>query len=104
MLIRNPEYFYWVFDLATLKRPKTKAVLRKELTSALRVSKKKERRLDILRIFKRKEMLRIGVRDLIHIAVVQETLREVSNLAEVLIEQAHRICERDLRRKHGRPA
>ncbi len=103
VLIRNPEYFYWVFDNATLAKAKTKAALRKELRAALNLSKNKARHLDLLRIFKRKEILRIGVRDLIQIASVQDTLREVSNLADILIEQAHQICERALQQKYGKP-
>jgi len=104
VLIRNPEYFYWVFDTVTLKNPSTKTALRQELHAALSFSKRKTRQLDLLRVFKRKEILRIGVRDLIQIASVQETLREVSNLADVLIEQAHKICERALRQKYGKPS
>ena len=41
ILIRNPEYFYWVFDITTLEKPKTKIALKKELQVALRVSKNK---------------------------------------------------------------
>lgn len=104
ILIRNPEYFYWVFDMRTLEKTTTKTRLQKELQSALSISKNKIQQLEILRIFKRKEILRIGVRDLIQIARVQETLKEVSNLADVLIEQAQKICEHALRLKYGRPA
>lgn len=104
ILIRNPEYFYWVFDIATLEKATTKASLQKTLRDTLSVSKNKIRKLEILRIFKRKEILRIGVRDLNQIASVQETLKEVSNLADVLIEQAQKICEHALHLKYGRPA
>ncbi len=103
ILIRNPEYFYWVFDITTLEKPKTKIGLKKELQVALRVSKNKMWQLEILRIFKRKEILRIGVRDLIQTASVQQTLKEVTNLADVLIEAAQKICEAALRLKYGRP-
>ncbi len=104
ILIRNPGYFYWVFDITTLEKAKTKAKLKQELSAALRVSNNKTWQLEILRIFKRKEILRIGVRDLIQSASVQQTLKEVTNLADVLIAAAQKICEQALRLKYGRPA
>ncbi len=104
ILIRNPEYFYWVFDLSLLKKSKTKADFRKDLRNALRYIKTKEGQLGVLRAFKRKEILRIGVRDLIKTAKVQETLKETSNLADILIEKAHEISEKICRQKYGGPA
>ncbi|MFQ5587576.1 MAG: hypothetical protein ACE5F7_01945 [Nitrospiria bacterium] len=103
ILVRNPGYFYWVFSLPVLEGKKSKASLKRELSAALRIAKTKDGQCDVLRIFKRKEILRIGVRDLVGAAKIEETLKEVSNLADVLIEKAHAVCEQDLRRKHGRP-
>ncbi len=104
ILIRNPEYFYWVFDLDLLNHTKPKRVFRKELSAALRLLISKEAKLDMLRIYKRKEILRIGVRDLVGAVEVRETMRDVSNLADILIEKAHTICARALRQKYGKPA
>ncbi len=103
VLIRNPEYFYWVFDAKQLKQSKNKSAYKKELGQCSRLLKTQESRLDMLRIFKRKEILRIGVRDLLRIATVKETLRELSGLADALIERALWICEQTLRKKYGRP-
>ncbi len=103
VLIRNPEYFYWVFDKKQLKHSKNKACYKKELGQSSRLLKTKKSRLDMLRIFKRKEILRIGVRDLLRKATVKETLRELSSLADALIERALWICEQELRHKYGRP-
>ncbi len=103
ILVRNPAYFYWVFSQPVLENPKPKAVYRKELSIALRLVKTKSGQCDVLRVFKRKEILRIGVRDLVKAADVEETLRDVSNLADVLIEKAHVICEQAIRAKYGRP-
>ncbi len=103
ILIRNPEYLYWVFSPEVLDQPKKRSVLSAELSSALRLLKAQETRLDFLRIFKRKEILRIGVRDLLGKSVVEETLTALSDLAEVLIQQAYWICEKEMRRKYGIP-
>ncbi len=103
ILIRNPEYFYWVFGEKQLRQSKNKASYKKELGQAFRLLKNKNSHLDMLRIFKRKEILRIGVRDLLGEATVKETLRELSSLSDVLIERALWICEKGLRQKYGRP-
>ncbi|MDC4224538.1 MAG: hypothetical protein MPW15_09985 [Candidatus Manganitrophus sp.] len=55
-------------------------------------------------MFKRKEILRIGVRDLLREASVEEILTELSDLAEVLIQKAYEICDRALRERYGRPS
>jgi len=103
ILIRHPEFFYWVFDPATLKRPPPKLMLRKALGRAVRLREEKAAQLEALRIFKRKEILRIGVRDLVRIATLEETFRDLSNLADVCIERAYTVCEAALRKKYGRP-
>ncbi|MFQ5580131.1 MAG: hypothetical protein ACE5FZ_05915 [Nitrospiria bacterium] len=101
ILIRNPEYLYWVFSPEVLERPKKRGELSGELSSALRLLKSKETQLDFLRIFKRKEILRIGVRDLLGKTAVEETLADLSDLADVLIQKAYWICDKEMRRKYG---
>jgi len=104
ILIRNPEYFYWVFDPAVLKRRRTKREILRDFSQALRLLKTKENRIDLLRIFKRKEILRIGVRDLLREASVEEILTELSDLADVLIQKGYEICDQALRERYGRPS
>jgi glutamate-ammonia-ligase adenylyltransferase len=48
-------------------------------------------------------MLRIGVRDLLRLADVQETTASLSDLASVLIDEAYRIVAADLRAQYGTP-
>lgn len=104
ILIRNPEYFYWVFDPAVLKRQRTQREIARDFSQALRLLKTKEDRLDLLRIFKRKEILRIGARDLLREAPVEEILAELSDLAAVLIQKAYDICDQALRERYGSPS
>src|SRR6185436_11167513 len=52
---------------------------------------------------KRKEMLHIGVRDLLRIASVEQTLSALSVLAESLISAAYEISDAALRRTHQVP-
>ncbi len=56
-----------------------------------------------LRFFRKQEMLRIGLRDLLGRADLAETVEELSNLAEVCLQAVYELAERDLRMRHGRP-
>ncbi len=55
-----------------------------------------------LRRHKQREFLRIGVRDLGSLASVEETMSEVTTLADFALEAAYRFCRADLERQHGR--
>jgi glutamate-ammonia-ligase adenylyltransferase len=103
ILIRDPHYLYWVTDPQILNGARKKREIDRELARALRTIADERKRLDYLRIIKRREMLRIGVRDLLRICAVDETLADLSTLAEALISAAHWICSSALRREYGIP-
>ena len=53
--------------------------------------------------FKRREYVRIMLRDVLKIAPLAETTAEISALADVLIEEALREADSRLQRRHGTP-
>ena len=53
--------------------------------------------------FKRREYVRIMLRDVLKIAPLAETTAEISALADVLIEDALREADSQLQRRHGTP-
>ena len=53
--------------------------------------------------FKRREYVRIMLRDVLKIAPLAETTAEISALADVLIEEAWREADSNLQRRHGTP-
>ena len=97
ILIRDPHHFYWVTDQLTLDHARKKRDIQRELVQTLRVLENERNELDYLRFFKRKEMLQIGVRDLLRLCSVEETLDALSILAETLISAAHSVCANALR-------
>jgi glutamate-ammonia-ligase adenylyltransferase len=103
ILIRNPEYLYTVTGPDNLERARSRRELEKDLAGTLRSLRSKERQLDALRRFKRRELLAIGVRDLLRKASVEETTAALSALAEVIIRQVYVVCRKELRRRHGLP-
>lgn len=103
ILIRDPHHFYWLTDGEVLDKVRSKRALERELVRALKAVGSEREQLDYLRSFKRREMLHIGVRDLLRICSVEQTLAALSLLAEVLISAAYWICASELRRNHGIP-
>jgi len=57
----------------------------------------------LLARFKRREYIRIMLRDTLGIATLAETTAEISALADVLIEEALSETEAELRKRHGAP-
>jgi glutamate-ammonia-ligase adenylyltransferase len=101
ILIRHPAWFYWLSEPEVLARARTKDEMARDLGAALEPLRTDERRLDALRLAKRREILLIGVRDLLRRATVEDTLGALSLLAEVLIEGACVVAEDGLRASLG---
>ena len=53
--------------------------------------------------FKRREYLRITLRDVLNLATLADTVLELSDLADVLIERALRLCAQRLENLYGLP-
>jgi [glutamine synthetase] adenylyltransferase / [glutamine synthetase]-adenylyl-L-tyrosine phosphorylase len=103
ILIRDPLYLYWLTDPQTLYQKRPKREIARDLLRGLKRSTTEQKQLDFLRAFKRREMLHIGVRDLLRLCSVEETLSALSTLAEALTSAALRICKAALFRKYGIP-
>jgi len=102
-IIRDPTLVYWLAEEEVLSKPSTRIGLERVLEKQLARLTVKELKLTVLRRFRRREMLRIGVRDLLKLADVAETTASLSDLAALLIHAAYEIVDADLRRQYGRP-
>lgn len=91
-LARNAEYFHFLISPETLKAPRSKSWLHAELTRLLLASRVPMEKYDIVRRFRRRETLRIGARDLVGRATVEETTLELSNLADVCLQAVFDIA------------
>ena len=101
ILIRDPQLLYWVTDPQILQRPRRKREIQGEIVRTAKVLGTEQQQLDYLRSLKRREMLHIGVRDLLRLSSVEETWKALSVLAEALISATHWICAAALRRDYG---
>src|SRR5438105_444414 len=103
ILIRDPQHFYWVSDPQVLYSARIKRAIKYELLHTLKLLEDEKQQLDYLRFFKRREMLHIGVRDLLRLCSVEDTLAALSVLAEALITAAYWICSSGMRRERRIP-
>ncbi len=103
ILIRDPQHFYWVTDPPVLYRARAKRTIQRELVRTLKAIGDERTQLDYLRFLKRREMLHVGVRDLLRLCTVEETLVALTAVAEALISAAYWICASALRRQCAIP-
>ena len=102
-LVRDPLLLYWLAQENVLSTAPTRGGMERTIRESLESVTATELKLDALRRFRRREMLRIGVRDILRLADVVETTGSLSDLASVLIDAAYRIVDFDLRARHGIP-
>lgn len=102
-VIRDPMLIYWLAEEGVLSKPPARVGIESALRETLGHLTVKELKLEVLRRFRRREMLRIGVRDLLRLAPVPETTAALSDLASLLIHAAYEIVDADLRQRYGRP-
>ena len=86
VLIREPELFRWLTASDVLTTPVSASDLQAESMRIFEAFPLAERRLNALRRLHRRELLRIGARDIIGEANLQETARELSVLADCIID------------------
>jgi [glutamine synthetase] adenylyltransferase / [glutamine synthetase]-adenylyl-L-tyrosine phosphorylase len=96
-LTRNAEHLHFLIAPQTLEKPREKLLLVTELTRLLLPIRTAAQKYDAIRRFRRRETLRIGARDLIGRATVEETTFELSNLADLCLQAVLEIAHESLR-------
>ncbi|MGA9997511.1 MAG: hypothetical protein WBP93_19000, partial [Pyrinomonadaceae bacterium] len=101
-LSQHPDYLQWLARVRTDVRVKT----REELGEALGRFALTNSQLNaqvLLARFRRRELLRIYLRDIRRISSVVETTEELSNLADAILEYALSLAHQDLANHYGSP-
>ena len=88
LLVRQPEYFEILANPGVRGGTKSVGKFARELNSLTSACRRVELKRDVLRRWKAREMLRIGVRDLIGLSEMAETAHEFSNLADACVREA----------------
>jgi glutamate-ammonia-ligase adenylyltransferase len=103
ILIRDPENFYWLLDQLGPSWVKSRESTMQEARLAMSKFTEPEQQLHALSRFKRREILRIGARDILRVADVVGTVTELSNLADVVIQLVYEVCLHMLAGRYGIP-
>jgi glutamate-ammonia-ligase adenylyltransferase len=101
-LIQNPDLFHALARERHLDRTHSREDHEESLARFRSRSFESDPALLLAR-FKRREYIRIMLRDVLGIATLAETTAEISALADVLIEEALRECDTALRARYGAP-
>lgn len=100
ILVRNPEYFYLIANPSTLQRSYNKEEYIEAAASAVNSFKSFDSSVNALRRFKRKELLRIGARDIFLKMGIEEITGELSCLASAIASRLFSICYRRILDKY----
>src|SRR4029079_9720252 len=101
-LEQNPEYLSWL----SLKRTESGVTPREELLESVAPFSLAHSQIDlqiVLARFRRRELLRIFLRDIRRLATIAEITEEISNLADAILEHALRAARQALENRFGLP-
>ena len=101
-LRRRPNTLAWLLEPRTM-RVWLAEDFAADLAQALAPFTTREARLNALRRFKYRQLLRIGARDLLGDADLTQTTEELSHLADACLGEAWRMAEAAARAEHGAP-
>ncbi len=100
ILVRNPEYYYWIVNPSNLEPKLNLEDFEKNVNSALNYYKTFTSKVNFFRTVKRKEILRIGLKDILGLASLEEITDELSILAKVITARLLDLCLEEVKLKH----
>ena len=92
ILIRDPELFRWLTATDTLSHSRTPEEMNRLAAESTNIFRAPEKKINALKRFQRRELLRIGARDLLAHAELAPTTAELSKLADALIATSASIA------------
>ena len=101
--VQYEQLFPILRDVEVLHRPKNKVTLWFDLQSALENAPPGEERTRVLNAFKDREMFRVDMRYILGLTDIDEFAAELSDVAEVVIEEALHLAYRRAVERYGRP-
>lgn len=101
ILVRNPEYFYWIADPSNLNTQLEENSFEKDVNNSLSTFKTFEIKVNALRRIKRKEILRIALNDLLGNRSLEETTASLSIIAKILSRVLFELCYKEVLFKYN---
>lgn len=100
ILVRNPEYFHWIINPSVLEYKIDKKYFINEIEKSLSAFKSFESKVNALRNFKRKEILRIGLKDIYLKQHLSDTTKQLTDLALSISSKLFELCYAEVLSKH----
>ena len=91
VLVRNPEYFDVISDGELVSTPRSRQDVAAELAATCASFPSEAARLDAVRRFRRREILRIGAADLCGLFDLRQTAEQLSCLADAIVGQCLQV-------------
>lgn len=101
ILVRNPEYFYWIANPSVLNSFPDEESFVSEVNKLISNYKSFNAKLNTLKSLKRRELLRIGARDLTDKPPLEIITSQLSITARSLLSVLFRICYENVLDKYG---
>ncbi|MEW6732546.1 MAG: hypothetical protein AB1489_14550 [Acidobacteriota bacterium] len=101
-MLQHREYITWLERERDLTQIKSKERLMEELARFTAMNSTLDESVRLAR-FKRRELLRIYLRDCLKLATLSETTEELSHLADAALERALQFCYQPLLVRYGTP-
>ena len=104
-LSRHPVLLDELLDVRTLYRPPQRAEMENDLRQRLAGVDEDdlEYQMEVLRVFKQVNVLRVAASDIMHILPLMKVSDHLSDIAEVVVSEVVRLCFDQLVAKHGQP-
>lgn len=100
ILVRNPEYFFWINSPSVINQSISEKYYSNLLKNSLSTFKSFNAKVNVIRNFKRKEILRIGLKDIF----LKEDLKSVTNylskLALIISAELFELCLDEILQKY----
>jgi glutamate-ammonia-ligase adenylyltransferase len=103
ILMRRPNLIAEVVNSHRLERFPERETVKSELSSLLEDAPDYTARLDVLRQFKQRRMLEVGIADICMNADVEKILEQTTALADTCIEAVLQIAHDEIISRYGRP-
>lgn len=101
ILVRNPEYFYWVVSPDILKFKPDKKYFDDVVNKSTEIFKSFESKVNALKNVKKKEILRIGLRDFYRYDDLVSVTTELSQLATAISSKLFTLCYQEILQKYN---
>lgn len=103
VLMRQPDMFRWLLNEGDLNMSRLLSHYRREVRRTMAAHPDRAELRRVLSRMRRREMVRIGLRDILNLGTVEETTREISELAQALTAAAAETAYAEMTARYGEP-